>query len=110
MKKKLHYPTPEESRKAREEITKLCEEMIREGDVPHLYKYSKFWIPLLIKRYPGSVEFLELEPEEMIRRYRMGIKAAKLLIPPAGCRKLTPEEKKAGRRILPVEIKVKHTQ
>jgi hypothetical protein len=50
---------------------------------------------------------LKLTEEEMERRHEMGIESAKVLLPPAGCRKLTPEEKKAGRRILPVEVKAK---
>jgi hypothetical protein len=45
---------------------------------------------------------LTLEEAWAMRRREMGLTGAKLLIVPVECRELTPEEKKAGRRIRPV--------
>ena len=78
MKKKLYYPTPEEARRAHEEISELCEKMAKEK-IPKLGIYER-WIDMLHHRHPGSAEFLELEPEEMVRRHKMGIEAAKVLV------------------------------
>lgn len=75
MKKKAVYlPTPE----GFHTITKLCEKMAK-IPVYELYKEEP-GIEILKMIYPGHAEFLDLEPEEMVRRHKMGIEAAKVLI------------------------------
>jgi len=79
MKKKPYYPTPTERRRAHKAITALCKRMIKEK-VVDLWKYEPEMVALR-SMYPGYAdEFLELEPEEMIRRHKMGIEAAKVLV------------------------------
>jgi hypothetical protein len=78
MKKKLYYPTKAQLEHSAVVIAELCEEMA-EKPVYKLYTYK----PLLeeaAKQLPWVAEFLELEPEEMLRRHKMGIEAAKMLI------------------------------
>jgi len=77
-KKKLYYPTPEEAHKAHEDITEICEEMSMKP--VHILREYWRWIEMLKLRHPHVTEFLELEPEEMIRRHKMGIEAAKVLV------------------------------
>lgn len=76
--RKLYYPTTEERESAHEAITKLCEFMAK---MPIYELYTmKSEMEELAKQFPSSKEFLELEPEEMVRRHKMGIEAAKVLI------------------------------
>lgn len=78
--KKLYYPTPREASQAHFYIFFLCKEM-EKAPIYELYQFKPY-IERLHKRFPGSAEFLELEPREMLRRHKMGIEAAKVLAVP----------------------------
>ncbi|MCX6738653.1 MAG: hypothetical protein NT098_01210 [Candidatus Parcubacteria bacterium] len=76
--KKLYHPSEKARELAHKTITELCERMSK---MPSYELFTmKPEMERLAVRFPDSAEFLGLEPEEMVRRHKMGIEAAQVLI------------------------------
>ncbi|MFA5831189.1 MAG: hypothetical protein WC878_05160 [Candidatus Paceibacterota bacterium] len=74
---KTYYPPAEEIEEGCKAITKLYERMAEMKKVELCEMEPE--IEALAERYPGFAEFLAVEPEEIVRRYKMGREAAKIL-------------------------------
>jgi hypothetical protein len=74
---KTYYPSAEEIAEGHKAIAELCERMAEMKTV-ELYEMGSE-IEALAKKHPGFAEFLAVEPSEMVRRYKMGTEAAKVL-------------------------------